>query len=83
MSGVEQEQLRREITKCDNQKFVEAEAKLGELRKEAFAMAEPMFKRLIRSLDDELQSAAIESEQRLDVQGFQSATAIHGCFTTT
>jgi hypothetical protein len=69
MSGVEQENLRREITKCDNQKFVEAEAKLGELRKEAFAMAEPMFKRLIKSLDDELQSAAIESEQRLDRAG--------------
>jgi hypothetical protein len=69
MSGVEQENLRREIQRCDHRKYLEAEAKLAELRKEALAMAQPLFKRLIKGFDDELNDAALAAEQRLDRNG--------------
>ena len=69
MSGVEQENLRREITKCDHEKFVAAQAKLAALRKEAFELVQPIVKRLVKSLSDELNDAALDAEQRLDRAG--------------
>jgi hypothetical protein len=69
MSGVEQENLRREIAAADHRKYLDAEAKLLELRKDALAMAQPLFKRLIGGLDNELNDAAFAAEQRLDRSG--------------
>jgi hypothetical protein len=71
MSGVEQENLRREIMACDHSKYLEVEAKLAELRKEALVMAQPLFRRLIKSLDDELNDVALVAEQRLDRNGIR------------
>jgi hypothetical protein len=82
MSGVEQEQLRREITAADNGKFVAAETRLSELREETFLLAVPVFRRLIDSLDAELNENAIASEQRLDRAGIPvkdgAEWALHG-----
>jgi hypothetical protein len=69
MSGVEQENLRREIQKADHEKYLAAEAKLRELRKEAFVMVEKIFTRLIESLNSKLYEAAAAAEQRLDAAG--------------
>jgi hypothetical protein len=82
MSGVEQEHLRREIAKADNAKFTEAETRLAELREEAFLLIVPVFRRLIASLDGELNENALESEQRLDRAGIPvkdgGEWALHG-----
>jgi hypothetical protein len=69
LSGVEQENLRREISKCDNEKYLAAEAKLAALRTEAFELVQPIVKRLVKSLSDELNDAALDAEQRLDKAG--------------
>ena len=69
MSGVEQENIRREITKCDHEKYLAAEDKLRELRKEAFELVQPIVKRLVKSLSDELNDTALDAERRLDNAG--------------
>jgi hypothetical protein len=43
--------------------------KLGELRQEAFELVQPIIKRLVKSLADELNDAALTGEQRLDQAG--------------
>lgn len=82
MSGTEQELLRREIGKADPAKFTEAETRLAELREETFLLAAPIFRRLIASLDGELNENAIASEQRLDRAGIPvkdgAEWALHG-----
>ena len=65
VSGVEVETLRREMTRADHSKYLEAEAKLAELRKEAFEMAGPLFKRLISDLSNQLHETTVGAEQRL------------------
>jgi hypothetical protein len=69
LSGYEQEMLRRSIAAADHGKHLAAQARLAELRKEAFELVKPIFKRLIESLDDELNDSALEAEQRLDRAG--------------
>ena len=69
MSGVEQENLRREITRADHEKYLAAEAKLADLRREAFELVQSIVKRLVKSLNDELNDAALDAEQRLDKAG--------------
>lgn len=69
MSAVEQEQLRREIAKCDHEKYLAAEDKLRDLRQEAFELAKTLLSRQIESLNSELNENAIASERRLDTAG--------------
>jgi hypothetical protein len=58
--------MKREIAACDHNKWLEAQAKLNELREEAFKLVELIFRRLVKSLDTELSDAALEGEHRLD-----------------
>jgi hypothetical protein len=69
MNGVEQENLRREIAKANHEKYLAAEAKLDALRREALDLVTPVVKRLVKSLSDELNAAALDAEQRLDKAG--------------
>jgi hypothetical protein len=69
LKGIGAELMKREISRCDHMKFIEAQDKLGELRKEPFGLVEPIFKRLVKSLDDELNQVARDAEQRLDAAG--------------
>ena len=67
--GIPAELLKRDIAKCDHLKFIEAQEKLTALRKEALALVSPIFKRLVKSLDDQLNETAVGAEQRLSVAG--------------
>jgi hypothetical protein len=49
--------------------YLAAQAKLRELQEQAFQMMTGVIKRLIRSLDDELNAAALDAEQRLNKAG--------------
>jgi hypothetical protein len=64
LAPVEREAIRRELSQCDHAKWISATERLREIRLEAFVLAEK-FKRLVKSLDDELLAA----EQRLDSTG--------------
>jgi len=68
-SAVELEEIRREITKADHGKHLEALAKLGKLRRAASELASTIFQRLIETLDIELNEAAFEAEARLNKIG--------------
>ena len=69
LKGIPAELMKREIDGCDYGKWSQAQARLAELRKEASAMAEPLFKRLIKNLDAELNNVAIAAESRLELTG--------------
>jgi hypothetical protein len=67
--GVAAEFLRREMANCNHDAYLAAETKLSELRKEAFELVQPIVKRLVKSLSDELNDAALAAESRLDKAG--------------
>jgi hypothetical protein len=69
LKGIPAEAMRREIAGCDYAKWQAAQARLAELRKEAFELVKPVFRRLAKSLDDELNAGALAAEQRLDAAG--------------
>jgi hypothetical protein len=69
LKGINAELMKREISRCDPVKFVEGQDKLAELRKEAFELVEPIFKRLAKSLNDELNETAIAAEERMERAG--------------
>jgi hypothetical protein len=68
-SAVELEEIRREITKADHGKYLEAQAKLGELRRAAYELASTIFRKLTETVDRELNEAAVEAEARLNKIG--------------
>ena len=51
--------MKREIAACDFDKWTQAQAEVDRLRKEALELAETIFKRLIKSLDDQINETAI------------------------
>jgi hypothetical protein len=67
--GVAAELLRREMAACNHEVFLAAQADLAKLRQEAFELVKPIIKRLVKSLADELNDAALSAEQRLDAAG--------------
>ena len=67
--GTAAEFLRREMSACNHEAYLAAETKLAELRREAFELVKPIVKRLVKSLSDELNDAALAAEQRLDKAG--------------
>jgi hypothetical protein len=69
VTGVELQKMRAEMVLCDNAKFLDAQAKLRELRETAFRLVEPIIRRLIQSYDSELSQVACEAEARLDRTG--------------
>ena len=69
LKSIPAELMKRDIAKCDHVKFIEAQEKLTALRKEALALVSPIFKRLVKSLDDQLNETAIGAEQRLAAAG--------------
>ena len=69
LKGVALELKQREIRACDHAIFERELGELARLREEAFLLVTPVFRRLIQSLDDELNAAALESERRLDAAG--------------
>ena len=69
LKGIGLELKKREIAACDYDKWVEAQAKLSELRAQAFEMAKSLLNRLIEGLNSELNENAIASERRLDAAG--------------
>ena len=69
VKGVGRELLRREMTNCDHEKYLEAQAELAKLRAEALKLIEPIAKRLIKSLADELNDTALVAEERLNKAG--------------
>jgi hypothetical protein len=62
--GTAAEFLRREMSACNHEAYLAAETKLSELRKEAFELVQPVVKRLVKSLSDELNDAALAAESR-------------------
>jgi hypothetical protein len=75
--GVGAEMLRREISRCDHQKYLEAETKLAELRRKAYDLVEPVLKRVVKSLDDQLKTEALEAEERLTQLGLPIQAPAH------
>jgi hypothetical protein len=69
VSGVEIETLRREMAAADHSKFLEAQDKLQELRKKALELAEQLFKRLAKDLNEQLHETTVGAEQRLAEAG--------------
>ena len=69
VSGVEIETLRREMAAADHAKFLEAQDKLQELRKKALELAEQLFKRLAKDLNEQLHETTVGAEQRLAEAG--------------
>jgi hypothetical protein len=67
--GVPAELLKREISNCDHGKWLAAQDRLAGLRREAFELVKPIFKRLVKSLSDELDEAALATEGRLNKAG--------------
>jgi hypothetical protein len=67
--GVAAEILRREMTACNHEVFLTAQERLAKLRVEAFELVQPITKRLVKSLADELNDTALTGEQRLDKAG--------------
>jgi hypothetical protein len=67
--GVEAEMLRREMSACNHEVFLAAQADLAKLRLEALELMTPIVKRLVKSLADELNAVALEAEERLDKSG--------------
>ena len=65
LKGIPLELMKREIAACDFDKWTQAQAEVDRLRKEALELAETIFKRLIKSLDDQINETAIAAEQRL------------------
>ena len=82
LKGIPAELMKREISACDYDKWVQAQEKLRELREESFLLIVPIFRRLIESLDGELNESALASEQRLDRAGIPikhgAEWALHG-----
>jgi hypothetical protein len=64
--GINAEMLRRELTKCDHDAFLAAQAELAKLRGDALALIKPFLKRLVASLD----ASALEAEKRIETEGF-------------
>jgi hypothetical protein len=52
------------LSACNHEAYLAAETKLSELRKEAFELVQPVVKRLVKSLSDELNDAALAAESR-------------------
>jgi hypothetical protein len=69
LKGIPAELMKREISACDYGKWQAAQDKLAELREEAFDYVKPIFRRLIKSLEAELNEAALAAEARLDKAG--------------
>jgi hypothetical protein len=69
MKGVPAELLKREIAQCDHSKWEKAQGELAQIRKTAFVLVRPIFKRLVKSLEAELNEAALAAESRLDQAG--------------
>jgi hypothetical protein len=70
LKGVGLELMRREIVACDHSKWQAAHDTLAELRTEAFEQfAKPILRRLVKSLEAELNEAALAAEARLDKAG--------------
>jgi hypothetical protein len=69
LKGVGLELARREIAACNHDTFLAAEAKLAELRKAAYDLVEPIMKRLVKSLGDQLCAEALAAEARLTQLG--------------
>jgi hypothetical protein len=67
--GVGAELLRREMASCNHEVYLAAQDKLAELRVEALKLVEPIVKRLVRSLADELNDTALTAEERLAKAG--------------
>jgi hypothetical protein len=69
VKGVGAELLRREMSACDHDAFLAAQAELAKLRGEALALIKPFLKRLVASFDEALNASAIEAEQRIKAEG--------------
>jgi hypothetical protein len=67
--GVERERIRRELSQCDHAAFEASQAKLVELRTQAFELAKPVLVRLIENFNANLEEAALAGEQRLEKVG--------------
>jgi hypothetical protein len=68
--GLPGEMLRRQIREADHSVYETAQAELAKLRGEAFALIKPFLKRLVASLDESLNAAALETEKRIEAEGF-------------
>ena len=78
MKGIPAELMKRRISECDHDKWLQAQTRLSELREESFLLVVPIFRRLLQSLDAELNENAIASEQRLDRAGLPVGPARNG-----
>jgi hypothetical protein len=58
--GVAAEFLRREMTACNHEVFLTAQERLAKLRVEAFELVQPITKRLVKSLADELNDHGLD-----------------------
>ena len=79
LKGIPAELMKREIATCDYNAWAQAQERLRELREEAFLLVVPIFRRLVQSLDGELNENAIASEQRLDRAGLPVRLGAEWC----
>jgi hypothetical protein len=68
-SRISQQSARGKWPQPDHSKYLEAQDKLQELRKQAFELVEQLLKRLISSLNEQLLETTVGAEQRLDEAG--------------
>ena len=54
---------------CDHDAYLAAQAELAKLREEALALVQPIAKRLVKSLSDELNDVALTAEERWTKSG--------------
>jgi hypothetical protein len=59
---VERERIRREMAQCDHAAFEASQAKLTELREQAFVLEKPVFLRLSESFNGNLEEAALSAD---------------------